>query len=159
MPRVTELDETELAGDIGFLLARASGLVVRITNAELGDHGLRVRHFSVLSYVCDRDGASQREIAAYLGLDPSPVVALVDTLEAGGLVERLPHPSDRRARLVAPTPRGREMREQAKKAVVAARERFLERLAPEEHDLLLGLLQRLAFTDAGDAAPADSRDS
>jgi DNA-binding MarR family transcriptional regulator len=156
---VTEGEEVELTRDVGFLMARASGLMVRITNTYLADHGLRVRHFSVLSYVCDRDGASQRQIAAYLGLDPSPVVALVDTLEAGGLVERLPHPGDRRARLVAPTPRGREMREQAKKEVAAARERFLERLAPEERDLLLALLQRLAFTDAGDVAPAGRRDS
>ncbi|GAA4302305.1 DNA-binding MarR family transcriptional regulator [Actinomadura luteofluorescens] len=156
---MTGREEMQLAGDVGFLMARTSGLMVRITNGHLAGRGLRVRHFSVLSYVCDRDGASQREIAAYLGLDPSPVVALVDALEAEGLVERLPHPGDRRARLVAPTPRGRELREQAKKDVEAARERFLERLAPEERDLLLGLLQRLAFTGDGDGAPAPGKES
>ncbi|MFB4317227.1 MarR family winged helix-turn-helix transcriptional regulator [Actinomadura sp. 21ATH] len=156
---MTEPREVELADDVGFLLARTSGLMVRITNAHLADLDLRVRHFSALSYVCDRDGASQREIAAYLGLDPSPVVALVDTLEAAGLVERLPHPSDRRARLVAPTPQGREMRDTAKKEVAAARERFLKRLAPEERDLLLDLLQRLAFTETGDGGPPGREDS
>ncbi|MEV4001685.1 MarR family winged helix-turn-helix transcriptional regulator [Actinomadura sp. NPDC049753] len=148
-----------MTGDVGFLLARTSGLMVRITNAHLADHGLRVRHFSVLSYVCDRDGASQRQIAAYLGLDPSPVVALVDALEARGLIERLPHPGDRRARLVAPTPQGREMRDQARKDVTKARQRFLKHLSPEERDLLLDMLQRLAFTDAGEGTPSDGGDS
>lgn len=155
----TEPEAVDLAGDAGFLLARTSGLMVRVTNAHLAEHGLRVRHYSVLSYVCDRNGATQRQIAAYLGLDPSPVVALVDTLEAGGLVERLPHPGDRRARLVAPTPQGREMRDQAKKEVTAARQHFLKRLSPEERDLLLDMLQRLAFTDAGEGGPPDGGDS
>lgn len=156
---MTGREEVELAGDVGFLMARTSGLMVRITNSHLAGHGLRVRHFSVLSYVCDRDGVSQREIAAYLGLDPSPVVALVDALEAEGLVERLPHPGDRRARMIAPTPRGRELRKQAKADVEVARERFLERLAPKERDLLLALLQRLAFTGDGDGTPASGKDS
>ena len=38
----------ELTEDIGFLLARVSGEVVRATNAALAPEGLRVRHYSVL---------------------------------------------------------------------------------------------------------------
>ncbi|MGP4103914.1 MarR family winged helix-turn-helix transcriptional regulator [Nonomuraea sp. KM90] len=144
---MSEIEKVQLAQDTGFLLARTSGLIVRVTNAYLARHDLRARHFSVLSYVCDLDGASQRQIAAFLGLDPSPVVALIDTLEAQGLVERLPHPNDRRARLVAPTPAGKVLREQAKQDVRAAREQFLSDLSPQERELLLDMLRRLAFTD------------
>jgi DNA-binding MarR family transcriptional regulator len=40
---------------------------------------------------------------------PRNVTALVDALEAQGLVTRRPHPVDRRALLVAPTRAGRTM--------------------------------------------------
>src|SRR3954469_8825303 len=101
-------DMTGLNDDVGFLLTRASGLVVRATNAALADLGLRVRQYSVLVLADDSaDGISQRALAERLGLDPSQVVPLVDELAAAGLVERRPSPTDRRQRLVAATaPRG-----------------------------------------------------
>src|SRR3954452_3688256 len=93
-----------LNDDVGFLLTRASGLVVRATNAALADVGLRVRQYSVL-VVADAaaDGISQRDLSEVLGLDPSQVVALVDELAAAGLVERRPSPTDRRGDLGAGT--------------------------------------------------------
>src|SRR4051812_49921234 len=90
-------DMTGLTDDLGFLLTRASGLVVRATNAALVGVGLRVRQYSVLVLADDTtDGISQRDLAEVLGLDPSQVVALVDELAAAGLVERRPSPTDRR---------------------------------------------------------------
>src|SRR4051794_41599221 len=98
----------DLTDDVGYLLTRASGLVVRATNAALADVGLRVRQYSVLVLADDAaDGISQRDLAELLGLDPSQVVALVDELAAAGLVERRPSPTDRRAHAgAAPTPGG-----------------------------------------------------
>ena len=59
-----------LADDLGFLLSRASGQIVRATNAALAEHGLRVRQYSVLALACESaDGLSQRELATVLGLD------------------------------------------------------------------------------------------
>jgi len=85
-----------LTEDVGFLLTRASGLVVRATNAALVDVGLRVRQYSVLVLADDTaTGISQRDLAEALGLDPSQVVALVDELAAAGLVERRPSPTGR----------------------------------------------------------------
>src|ERR1700709_2417727 len=93
---------------MGFLLSRASGLVVRSTNEALADDGLRVRSYSVLVLACAAaDGISQRDLAETLGLDPSHDVLLVDELAAGGVVERRPSPSDRRTKLVAATDLGR----------------------------------------------------
>jgi DNA-binding MarR family transcriptional regulator len=109
-----------LTDDLSFLLARASGQVVRAANGALAEHGLRVRSYSVLTLTCeDAGGLSQREIAAVLGLDPSQVVLLVDDLAAAGLVERQASESDRRTRLVVPTAAGRRVREDAGRAVDA----------------------------------------
>ncbi|MGP3933700.1 MarR family winged helix-turn-helix transcriptional regulator [Nonomuraea sp. KM88] len=142
-----------LLDDTGFLLAHASGVIVRMTNARLAHLDLRVRHYSVLALVCDRDGLSQRGIAEFLGMDPSPVVSLVDALEARGLVSRRPHPSDRRAREVRATSDGRAMRDRARADVAAARQEFLARLTPDEQGQLLTILRNLALDGSGQGRP------
>jgi DNA-binding MarR family transcriptional regulator len=54
---------------------------------------------------------SMRELAERLKSDPSNVTGLIDRLETRGLVERRPHPSDRRIKGLALTPAGAQLRE------------------------------------------------
>src|SRR5918994_7968483 len=62
-----------------------------------------------LLWVLHHSGPSnQQALAAALSVSPRNVTGLVDALEAGGFVERRPHPSDRRATLVTLTERGTE---------------------------------------------------
>lgn len=141
-----------LTDGVGFLLARASGLLAREGNAALVPFGLRVRSYSVLLLACEAaDGISQRDLAAVLGLDPSQVVLLVDDLAAADLVERRPSPSDRRTKLVAATGAGRALRTAAAAAVAAAEEAQLAALPAAERRRLHDLLLRVV----GDAVELD----
>jgi DNA-binding MarR family transcriptional regulator len=57
-----------------------------------------------------RDGSlTGVDLAKRFDVTPRNVTALVDALEAQGLVTRQPHPLDRKALLVAPTRAGRAM--------------------------------------------------
>jgi DNA-binding MarR family transcriptional regulator len=49
---------------------------------------------------------SMRELASLLGVDPPNLTPIVDDLERAGLVERTPHPTDRRVKLVVATRAG-----------------------------------------------------
>ena len=49
---------------------------------------------------------TQQQLARALDVTPRNVTGLVDGLVASGHVTREPHPTDRRATLVTPTPRG-----------------------------------------------------
>ena len=133
-----------LGDDLGFLLSRASGQIVRATNAALAEHGLRVRQYSVLALACQsEEGLSQRDLATELGLDPSQVVLLVDELTAAGLVERQAPEADRRTRLVVATPEGRRVREAARRDADAAMEIPLSLLADAERERLRDMLTRI----------------
>ncbi|MBR7836464.1 MarR family transcriptional regulator [Actinospica durhamensis] len=48
-------------------------------------------------------------LAVSMRCEPSNVTGLVDKLERRGLVERRPDPTDRRVKLIAPTPAGTEL--------------------------------------------------
>jgi len=135
-----------LTDDVGFLLSRASGNFVRVSNAALVSHGLRVRSYSVLLLACDaEEGVSQRDLAAILGLDPSQVVLLVDELAESGLVERRPSATDRRTKLVVATGAGRQVRAAAVEDVASVVSAQLSELTSTERYLLRDLLSRLAL--------------
>jgi len=139
-----------LTDDVGFLLSRASGLVVRATNAALAVEGLRVRQYSVLVLACDAaGGVSQRELADCLGLDPSQIVTLVDELTEAGLVERRPSPADRRTRLVGATPEGRRVRSRAARRAEAGVQRELAPLDDDDQATLRALLARVVAGSTG----------
>lgn len=56
---------------------------------------------------------SMSELAAALGIEPPNATAVVDELESLGLVRRTPHPTDRRAKLVEATRKGKVMARRA----------------------------------------------
>jgi DNA-binding MarR family transcriptional regulator len=139
------IDMPALTDDLGFLLSRVSGIVVRATNAALVEESLRVRQYSVLTLACESEGGmSQRALAAVLGLDPSQVVALVDELVDAGLVERRPDPADRRTRLVVATAAGRRKRIDAADRAAAGLQGPLRPLSEQDRATLRDLLSRVA---------------
>jgi DNA-binding MarR family transcriptional regulator len=85
---------------------------------------------------------SQREAALQLGYDPSNITALADALEAKGLVERRPDPTDRRVKTLARTAEGERIARDLDASLSSPPE-VLSRLSPQEEEQLLGLLEKV----------------
>ncbi|MFD8697339.1 MarR family winged helix-turn-helix transcriptional regulator [Kitasatospora purpeofusca] len=79
---------------------------------------------------------TMRELAGRMNCEPSNATFVVDRLERQGLVERRPHPTDRRARQLVLTPAG-----------TGLRERLLALLAADSPLAGLGPEQRLALQE------------
>lgn len=134
-----------LGGDLSFLLARANALALAAANAALAQHGLKARSYAVLALAADDVRPTQRELAEFLRLDPSQVVALVDELEKRQLVERRTDPADRRANVLVATDAGRALFARARQSARAVELGLLAAVTPEEHERLADLLRLLAF--------------
>lgn len=139
----------ELREDLSFLLARANALSLASGNAALATYGLKVRSYSVLALATSSGRTSQRDIADFLRLDPSQVVALVDDLQTRGLVTREPDPADRRTNVVIATLPGRELYAAAEGAIRAAEREAHAGLRPDDRATLVRLLGALAFPAPG----------
>lgn len=139
------LRDSVLGGDLIFLLARANALTLAAANAALAEHGLKARSYSVLALAAGDVHPTQRELAEFLRLDPSQVVALVDELEKRDLVERRTDPADRRANVLVATDAGRSLFARARKSARAVELGLLAAVTPEDHERLAGLLRLLAF--------------
>lgn len=129
------------------MLARANALTLAAANAALAEHGLKARSYSVLALAADDVRPTQRELADFLRLDPSQVVALVDGLEKRQLVERRTDPADRRANVLVATDAGRALFLRAQDSARAVQHDLLALAPPEEHERLTRLLRLLAFAD------------
>jgi DNA-binding MarR family transcriptional regulator len=138
----------EFVGQLFFWLWRASH--TRFA-AALESVGLTTALFGVLNFLGTREGAIQQEIGSEMGIDPSTMVSLIDELEAAGLAKRRPHPTDRRAREVAITPKGRRQLERGRRMVVQVEDEVLRGLTAAERRELMTLLRR-----ALDSAPPQS---
>ena len=130
---------TEFAGQLFFRLWRAT----HTRTAEvLGSVGLTPALFALLNVVGAREGAIQQELGSALGIDRSTMVSLIDQLESAGLATRRPSATDRRAREIALTPKGRRLLRQARGLIAQVEGEVLAGLTAEERHELLTLLRR-----------------
>src|SRR5919106_2565309 len=130
---------TEFAGQLFFRLWRASH--VRAAEA-LETVGLTPALFALLNVTGAREGAIQQELGSALGIDRSTMVSLIDQLESAGLARRRPSATDRRAREIAITPKGRRLLQRARGLISQVEDEVLAGLTAEERDELLTLLRR-----------------
>ena len=86
------------------------------------------------------------ELAAAIGVDAPNCTPVVDDLEARGLVERGPHPTDRRSRLVTATPEGVRVAARADRMMGTPPDALLG-LSPTDLELLAGILAKLGPAD------------
>jgi DNA-binding MarR family transcriptional regulator len=140
---------TEFAGQLFFRLWRASH--TRVAEA-LASIGLTPALFGLLNVLGERDGAIQQELGSAMGIDPSTMVSLLDDLERAGLAKRRPRPTDRRAREVVITPKGRRTLERGRRLAEQMEDEVLQGLTAAERRQLLGLL-RQALSSAPPQAP------
>ncbi|MEJ3656288.1 MarR family transcriptional regulator [Actinomycetes bacterium KLBMP 9759] len=83
---------------------------------------------------------TMRELAERMSCEPSNATFVVDKLEALGLIERRPHPTDRRAKRLVLTAAGTAQREQLLALLV--QDSPLSALSAAEQGTLHALLQR-----------------
>jgi DNA-binding MarR family transcriptional regulator len=87
------------------------------------------------------------ELAQALHCDNSSVTGIADRLEAAGLAERRPHPTDRRVKTLQLTERGETIRRLYRERIGAAPER-VEKMPDEDAAILAAILRRALGSDA-----------
>ena len=128
---------------LGYLLGRAHIAHRQVAETALAPLGLIPRQFGALSLLADEGPLSQQRLGERMGVDRTTMVALIDGLERGGLVERERDPGDRRSYALRATPQGRRVLARAAAAVERAEAEFLAPLPAEEARQLKRILRKL----------------
>jgi len=149
---------------IGQLLVRLLAQFRQELSAPRADRGytdLRDPHMHVFGNV-GVDGIRLTELAARAQLGLATMSELVTELERLGYLERRPDPADGRARLIYPTPRGRQLLSDAGDRVAEIEQHWADVVGREEFErtcqVLARLLGTLTLPDPGPRAEGTSQD-
>jgi len=141
-----KLVAASISRDAGFLLAKLHAAGSILNNRALAEFGLKERSYSVLALANSELEPTQREMAEFLSLDPSQIVALIDELEKRGLVIRAPGKLDRRAKIVSATAEGAALFRRAEASARAAEAAALASLSGPEIRELKSLLRKALWS-------------
>ena len=134
----------ELIASSGFLLARLGFGFKSKALAKLDEAGFDPYHYSVLAILDERPQQTQAMIADACALDPSRLVAVLDSLEERSLIERKRDPEDRRRHIVTSTAAGKRKLTRLREIVKELEDEFFGALDASERKQLHELLERVA---------------
>jgi MarR family transcriptional regulator, transcriptional regulator for hemolysin len=144
---------------LGFLLHDVARLLRKRFEQNARGSGLTRSQWQVLAYLSQNDGINQSGLAELLDVEPITLGRIVDKLETLGLLERYPHPTDRRIHLLRLTPAAHPKLMQLHALGDITRGEALAGVTEADRTRLLKTLQALKanLTDAC-GAPAAERD-
>jgi len=143
--------------DIAMELRAAYWAMHRQTEVGLARGGVTADQFVLLALLAERDGITQQELVRRASSDANTVRAMLVLLEGRGLVARQGHPTDRRARRVTLTHKGRRTHERLWADSEPVRQRLLAAFRPEEAETLVVFLNRISQALAPAAAARGPR--
>jgi DNA-binding MarR family transcriptional regulator len=126
-----------------WLLSEAARRGHALVSEGFAEEGLRKPHYTVLVALTELGAASQAELGRRLWIDRKNMVAVIDDLEAAGLVERTPDTQDRRRNAVRLTPAGSAALKRLDARADAAQDALLAALTEGERRELQRLLAKL----------------
>jgi MarR family 2-MHQ and catechol resistance regulon transcriptional repressor len=129
-------------------LLRAHRAIVSRVEAGLPKCGMTLMQLAVLEAILHCGPMTQRALGQKVLTSPGNLTAVIDRLEAEGLVQRDPRPGDRRAVEVTLTPLGRERISAVFPHHAADIAAAMAGLSPAELTQLSGLLRKLGLAAA-----------
>ncbi|MGO9234720.1 MAG: MarR family winged helix-turn-helix transcriptional regulator [Methylocella sp.] len=139
------------------LLNQTAILVGRVVSEALAVEGTHRYQLAALATLDAFGAVSQAELCRRTNIDRSDMNAVVNALEAEGIVTRVSDPDDRRQNIVEMTETGKARFERLKAGLAEAEDRALAPLAPADRRELLRLLRILHDYHAVPPPSAESR--
>jgi len=133
----------DIEKSLGFLLSKAYQRAWALFKEEFDAFEITPPQFGLLSFLWQQDGLTQVELSEQSQIDRTTIGGLIDRLEKSGMVERHPHPQDRRAYLIRLTPKGKEMQAPLTDAAKRVSARFTVGLEEGEVNELTRMLTTL----------------
>ena len=148
----------ELAASNGYLLASLGMAFKTQALAAAERAGFELYDYSVLAILGEGSRETQATIAEALSLDPSRLVALLDSLEERDLISRQRDPQDRRRHVVSVTAAGRRELGRLRTIVQKLEDEFFAPLDPQSVAALHPMLVALAAQHDPRCCPLDDPD-
>ena len=150
-----EVDPPTLA----FLLHDVARLLKKRLEQNSRGSGLTRSQWQILAYLAQNEGINQKGLAELLEIEPITLGRIVDKLEMLGLIERNPHPTDRRTWLLHLVEAARPKLEQIRELGDVTHREALAGVSEDDGQRLLKTLEAMKanLTEASEAPIAGQK--
>src|SRR6266851_5896719 len=154
-------DPAALQPNIGAMLHDVARLISRRFERRARQTGLQITRpqARALLHIARNEGLSQAAVATMLDIEPIALVRILDRLHEEGLVERRPHPTDRRVRTLWLTPLAWTVVDRVLALNEETREAACAGLGPAARQALMRTLEHmkdnLSVAEAAESAAAE----
>ena len=131
------------ADHVWLVMMKAMRALTRYAASGIEETGLGDSDFRVLEVLLHKGPLPVNTIGPVVDLTPGSISIAVDRLFEKGLVSRVESPEDRRVRIVALTPRGKDLIVPAFRKHAGQMKRIFSELSPEELRGLEGALKKV----------------
>jgi MarR family transcriptional regulator, 2-MHQ and catechol-resistance regulon repressor len=139
------------------VMMKAHRTLQRLATRSIESSDVGLSDFAVMEMLLHKGPQPVNEIGRRIELTSGAITTAVDRLESRGLVTREEHHSDRRARIVRLTARGKEQAVKVFAGHKTAMDLAASVLSKTERAKLIQLLKKLGTSAAGSAAPQEKR--
>jgi DNA-binding MarR family transcriptional regulator len=105
--------------------------------------GFSPGQFPILLELWSDDGLTQKQLLERVDIEQATMANTLSRMERDGLIERKPHPSDKRAQLVFLTAKASAMQTEAINAAIAADHDLFKGFRTFERELLIEYIRRI----------------
>ena len=117
--------------------------IAKMYNEVAGNYGTTMATGYVLLNVDLEKGTPSTSLGPKMGMEATSLSRILKNMEEKGLIERRPHPQDKRSVLIFLTPFGVEKREDAKRAVLDFNNQVREILSEEELQSFFRIMNKI----------------
>jgi DNA-binding MarR family transcriptional regulator len=117
-------------------------------NGVLGKFGLNSSQWSILGQIYERAGLRFSDVAALLGVEPALITMMTEPLLDQGLVQKVPHSSDKRSKILVITDSGRQRVKEVEQLLQSTLEPLLSGASKSELSAYQRVLETIVQNDA-----------
>ncbi|MCF1435660.1 MULTISPECIES: MarR family winged helix-turn-helix transcriptional regulator [Rhizobium/Agrobacterium group] len=125
-----------------YLVSQLAKEFARALQVRAEGLGFSAGQFPILLELWEEQGLTQKQLLERVAVEQATMANTLSRMERDGLIERKPHPSDRRAQLVFLTAKGEGLRDQAISAACEADDALFHGFRRFEKELLLEFIRQ-----------------
>lgn len=132
----------------GYLINHAARLCAIELRQQIAPLGLAPAQFMTLLELWREDGLTQKDLVDRLDVEQATMANTIARMERDGLIERRPHPEDRRARSIYMTQKAKSLEAPATRAANSVNENTLSIMSADEQKQFIDIMQRVVRSKA-----------
>ncbi|MBG6147790.1 DNA-binding MarR family transcriptional regulator [Labrenzia sp. EL_142] len=133
----------------GYLVHHVARLFFEGLRKRIEPLGIVPGQFPALLALWQKDGQTQKELVDKLDIEQATMANTLNRMERDGLIQRIDHPTDGRAKIIWLTPKANSIRDDAYRAASTVNEMALADLSTDERKQFIDTMQRVIRTFHG----------